>query len=57
MFEAEAQFTSWLAAGVAVPTPAQAASMVTQATAIKVRNKLKEEEGNGVMGKPARGRR
>jgi hypothetical protein len=52
--DAEIQFTSWLLAGAEVSTPAQAASTVTQATAIKLRSIFtKKQCGDSVMGKQA----
>jgi hypothetical protein len=41
--DAEVQFTSWLVADAEESTPAQAASTVTQATAIKERNAPREK--------------
>jgi hypothetical protein len=42
--DAEVQFTSWLFAGAEVPTPAQAASTVTQATAVIERKRIEEKQ-------------
>jgi hypothetical protein len=44
--DAEVQFTSWLLAGSEVPTPAQAARRVTQATTVIARSVLEKKQGD-----------